>query len=77
MFQRRMLKIIRSKETRQISTVTRIQPKQMKITRNNIIHEASMHCRNKKTEYLKDKINELATNSKNKNIRDCIEKQMN
>jgi hypothetical protein len=26
--------------------------------------------RNKKREYLKDKINELATNSKNKNIRD-------
>jgi hypothetical protein len=25
---------------------------------------------NKKTEYLKDRINELATNSKNKNIRD-------
>jgi hypothetical protein len=26
-----------------------------------------MHFRNKKREYLKDKINELATNSKNKN----------
>jgi hypothetical protein len=32
--------------------------------------EASRHFRNKKREYLKDKINELATNSKNKNIRD-------
>jgi hypothetical protein len=33
-------------------------------------HEASRCFRNKKREYLKDKINELATNSKNKNIRD-------
>jgi hypothetical protein len=36
---------------------------------NNVIHEASGHFRNKKREYLKDKINELATNSKNRNIR--------
>jgi hypothetical protein len=32
--------------------------------------EARRHVRNKKREYLKDKINELATNSKNENIRD-------
>jgi hypothetical protein len=32
--------------------------------------EASRYLRNKKRQYLKDKINELATNSKNKNIRD-------
>jgi hypothetical protein len=32
--------------------------------------EASRHFRNKKSQYIKDKINELATNSKNKNIRD-------
>jgi hypothetical protein len=31
--------------------------------------EASRYFRNKKREYLKDNINELATNSKNKNIR--------
>jgi hypothetical protein len=37
---------------------------------NNVKHEASRHFRNKKREYLKDKINELATNSENKNIRD-------
>jgi hypothetical protein len=37
---------------------------------NNIICEASRHFRNKKREYMKYKINELATNSKNKNIRD-------
>jgi hypothetical protein len=37
---------------------------------NNVRREASRHFRNKKREYLKDKINVLATNSKNKNIRD-------
>jgi hypothetical protein len=37
---------------------------------NNVRLEASRYFRNKKMEYLKDKINELATNSKNKNIRD-------
>jgi hypothetical protein len=37
---------------------------------NNIRLEASRYFRNKKREYLKDKINELATNSKNKSIRD-------
>jgi preprotein translocase subunit Sec63 len=37
---------------------------------NNRRREASRHFRNKKTEYLKDKINDFATNSKNKNVRD-------
>jgi hypothetical protein len=37
---------------------------------NNVRREASRHFWNKKREYLKDKINELAANSKNKNIRD-------
>jgi chemotaxis methyl-accepting protein methylase len=37
---------------------------------NNVRREASRHFSNKKKEYLKDNINELATNSKNKNIRD-------
>jgi hypothetical protein len=37
---------------------------------NNVRREASRHLRNKKKEYLKAKINELETNSKNKNIRD-------
>jgi hypothetical protein len=32
--------------------------------------EASSHFRNKKRDYLKDKINELLSSSKNKNIRD-------
>jgi hypothetical protein len=34
----------------------------------NIRHEASMHLRYKKREYLKHKINGLAMNSKYKNI---------
>jgi hypothetical protein len=37
---------------------------------NNVRREASRHFKNKKREYLKGKINELGTNSKNKNIRD-------
>jgi hypothetical protein len=37
---------------------------------NNARCEASRHFRNKKREHLKGKINELAMNSKNKNIRD-------
>jgi hypothetical protein len=36
----------------------------------NVRREVSRYFRNKKREYLKDKINELATNSKNKNMRD-------
>jgi hypothetical protein len=36
----------------------------------NVRREASRHFRNKKREYLKGKIDELTTNSKNKNIRD-------
>jgi hypothetical protein len=36
---------------------------------NIVRHEARRYFRNKKREYLKDKINELASNSKNKNIR--------
>jgi hypothetical protein len=36
---------------------------------NNVKVRASRHFRNKKREYLKDRINELATNSMNKNIK--------
>jgi hypothetical protein len=35
---------------------------------NNVRHEASRHFRSKKREYLKDKIDELSTHSKNKNV---------
>jgi hypothetical protein len=37
---------------------------------NNIRCEVSRHFRNKKQVYLKDKMNELAMNSKSKNIGD-------
>jgi hypothetical protein len=37
---------------------------------NNVRHETNRYFRNKRREYLKDKINELATNSKNIIIRD-------
>jgi hypothetical protein len=37
---------------------------------NNVVRDASRHFRNKKREYLKDNINELAKNKKNKNTRD-------
>jgi hypothetical protein len=37
---------------------------------NNVRREARRYFRNKRREYLKDKIIELATNSKTKNIRD-------
>jgi hypothetical protein len=37
---------------------------------HNVRREVSRHFRNKKREYLKDKINEIELNSKNKNIRD-------
>jgi hypothetical protein len=36
----------------------------------NVRREGSRRFRNKKREYLKDKINELESKSKNKNIRD-------
>jgi hypothetical protein len=37
---------------------------------SNVRQEASRHFRKKKKEYLKHKINELESNSKNNNIRD-------
>jgi hypothetical protein len=40
---------------------------------NNTEYEASRQFSNKKMEYLKDKTDDLTMNSKNKNIRDCIE----
>jgi predicted metal-dependent hydrolase len=46
-------------------------PIQINVDILNIIRrEASRNFRNKKNKYLKDKINELPKNSKNKNIRD-------
>jgi hypothetical protein len=37
---------------------------------NNVGHEASKYFRNKKKEYMKDKIDNFSISSKNKNIRD-------
>jgi predicted NACHT family NTPase len=37
---------------------------------NNIRQETGRHLKNKKRKYLKDRIDEIATNSNNKNIRD-------
>jgi hypothetical protein len=37
---------------------------------NNTRCEASRHFRKRNREYMKDRINDLATNNKNKNIRD-------
>jgi hypothetical protein len=37
---------------------------------SNVRREAGRHFKKKKREYLKDKMNELESNSKNKNIRD-------
>jgi hypothetical protein len=39
---------------------------------SNVRREASRHFRNKKREYLKDKITEIELNSMNKNIRDLL-----
>jgi hypothetical protein len=40
---------------------------------NNIRREVSRHFRNNKREYLKDKINELATHKRTKTLQTCIE----
>ena len=37
---------------------------------NNVRHDASRHCSNKKKEYLKAKIDEIETKNKLKNTRD-------
>jgi hypothetical protein len=64
-----MFGIVTSKETSQIAIVKGpcgINGNYL----NNTRCEVSRHFRNRKREYLGGKINELATNSKNKNIRD-------
>jgi hypothetical protein len=44
---------------------------------SNTKHEASRSFRNKKREYQKEKSNELAMNSKNKNIKRPVYKNVN
>jgi hypothetical protein len=58
-----MLKIIRSKKTSLIAVQDPSEVKRDNL--NNVRRKASRHFRNKKREYLKGRINELATNSKN------------
>jgi hypothetical protein len=43
---------------------------------NSVRREASRHCRNKKKEYLKAKIDELETNSKRRISETCLGKTM-
>jgi hypothetical protein len=70
-----MVKVIRSKETSETAVVTNSS----EINGDNLNNarlEASRHFRNKKREYLKDKINELATNSNNTIVGD-IDRETN
>jgi hypothetical protein len=64
-----MPRTIRSKKTSQIAVVSGSKRNKWEYL-NNIRHNTSSHFRNKKKEYLKDKINELAVNSKNEKISD-------
>jgi hypothetical protein len=57
-----MLKIIRLKETSQIIVVTESK-RNKRDNLNNIRLETSRHFRNKKRKYLKENIDELATNN--------------
>jgi hypothetical protein len=68
-----LFETIRSEETNQIAVVTGSKPNK-RSNINNIRLEATRHFRNKKREYLKDKINELAVNGKNKNTRELYRK---
>jgi hypothetical protein len=64
-----MLKIIRSREQAKLQCLQdsrEINGDNL----NNVTREANTHFKNKKMQYMKDRINELATNSKHKNIRD-------
>jgi hypothetical protein len=66
MVRRKTLKVIRLEETSQTPFVTGY-----KLSGDNLnnVSDASRYFRNKKQEYLKDKINEPATNSMSYNIR--------
>jgi hypothetical protein len=64
-----MLKIVRPKRTRQLQWLQ--DPGEINGDNlNNIRHETSRHFKHKNRECLKNKRDELATNSKNKNIRE-------
>jgi hypothetical protein len=65
----RILIIISSKEVGQITSVTEMNGDCL----NNIRCEASRKFRNNEAKYLKDKINEFATNGKTINTQTCTE----
>jgi hypothetical protein len=49
-------------------------PSKINVDNLNIVRrESSRHFRTREREYLKGRIDELATNSKNKNIETCVE----
>jgi hypothetical protein len=58
-----------SKETSQIAVVMGFKQNKWGYSAN-VRYEVTRHFRNKKRAYRKDKISELATNSKNKKIKD-------
>jgi hypothetical protein len=62
-----MLKIIRPKEISQTEWLQ--DPSEINGDNLNTRYETSRHFRNKRRQYLKGKIDELATNSINKDIR--------
>jgi hypothetical protein len=69
-----MFKTIISQETSQTAMVTnQINGDNM----DNIRFEADRHVRNKKREYLGDKINETTASTKSNNIINYIEAQLN
>jgi hypothetical protein len=71
-----MLRIIRSKETSQIAVFqdpSRINGNNL----SNINCETSRHFKNRKLEYLKDKVMSFATTCKNKNIRELFRVKIN
>jgi hypothetical protein len=70
-----MFKIIRSKETGQTAVVTGSKQNKWGFL-GQLRPVARRHFR-KKREFLKDKIKELAMNSKNKNIETSIEEEIN
>jgi hypothetical protein len=59
-----MLKIIRSEEKAKLQWLQ--DPSEINGDNLNVRHESSRYSRNKQREYRKYKINQLATNSKNK-----------
>jgi hypothetical protein len=62
-------RIIKTKETQKLQWLQ--NPSEINgDNMNNVRCAASRHFRNKEREYLKDKIDELAIDSSNKNIRD-------